>query len=140
MPLDSAGFLDPLVMLGITPVPKDLVDAYKANYRTIWLSRYAVRRPEACHWRTVKQGKRKLETFLASPMQFRNYATDQSAAPAKLIDLALRVQTMIPDAEFSVDYFDRDPVLNVTYEFNGKQKACLGIWDEGKIKAIAKVA
>jgi hypothetical protein len=48
--------------------------------------------------------------------------------------LAERVAREIRDAEFEMEWFYTDPVLNVIYS---GQKACLGIWDNGRVVAIA---
>jgi hypothetical protein len=149
MPLDAVSelvgdlALDPLLKLGIIPIPQQDVIDYKRAYRRKW---------EATHlplnsynhnqWLTIRQGKKRtLRQFLSNPLEnILFYGSDHTAAPAELVALAERVQQAIPEAVFSVDYFNLDPVLQVTYEFNGtKQKACLGIWDEGKIVRIVGV-
>jgi hypothetical protein len=65
--------------------------------------------------------------------------------------LALQVQRAVPGAKFSLQYFDRDPVLDVDYNsVAGDQSrwpntACLGIWNpevrkRGGLIAIAEGA
>ncbi len=145
MPFDSLMLpdtrLDPLLRLGITPIPQDTVAAYKRAYRTAELCRtglsiYTVR------WATRRQGKCDLASFLSNPLPDARvmFAEDRSAVPSALADLARTVHVAIPEAEFSVDFLSLDPVLNVQYNFDGKRvKACLGIWENGKIKMIADV-
>jgi hypothetical protein len=142
--IDETTATDPLIRMGIVPIAKEVVLAYKKTYRKTWLianPNYR-RLSEYCHWKSItfNPKNRTLRQFLDSPIRTRSYATDYSPAPADLIALALRVQTEMPNAEFVVDYFDTDPVLHVTYMFEGeKKKACLGIWDCGVIQALATI-
>jgi hypothetical protein len=64
---------------------------------------------------------------------------DQTAAPAEIIKVAATVHRNIWDAKFTVEYFYDDPILNVTYcDLDGTiHDECLGIWDHGRIIAIA---
>jgi hypothetical protein len=147
MPLDSTGTAllldqsDSLKRIGIEPVPKAIVIAYKTQFRANWLRQHPMWNLGRCRWATVKQPKRhKLATFLNNPTALRNYSDDHTAAPQKLVVLAHRVLAEMPAAEFSVDYFDKDPILYVSYKNDGegtKRRACLGIWDKGEIKHIA---
>lgn len=64
---------------------------------------------------------------------------DGSAAPSAIIKVAAKVHRAIAGAKFSVAFFADDPILNVTYlDQNGElHHDCLGIWDHGKVIAIA---
>lgn len=143
MPLDSSGtqlldyaltVVNPLAKMGIVPIAKALVTQYKKNYRVAWTT--ANPYSHVPGWKTVKHNpKRTLQSFLKEPLATRFFADDATAVPKKLAALALLVHQEIPDAQFSVDYFDVDPVLNVSIN---RTKWCLGIWDNGKLKCIAK--
>lgn len=161
MPLDATGSIiiledDALTRIGVTPVPYALVQRYKAEYKARWMrlpSNRVLRGP--FEWRTIyfvvwraEEGFRRygksdltktlktitLTDFLAAPTKFNMRSSDRTPPPKELVDLATMVEKNLPDAQFSVEYFDTDPVLNVHY---GETYACLGIWDKGEIIAIA---
>lgn len=154
--LDDVRVGDPLARLGIMPIPYDQVQRYKDRYKAVWLERGKDRgRQGPFEWRTVsffdwmEQQKLHefwhpnkahkpitLEDFLAAPMKFNKRTSDATPAPQALVDLATVVERNVEEAHFSVDYFDTDPVLNVRYG-RGLHSACLGIWDGGKVVAIA---
>jgi hypothetical protein len=46
----------------------------------------------------------------------------------------MKVDRRIEDATFRLSYFDTDPILYVSYN---DRNACLGIWNDGEIVAIA---
>lgn len=152
MPLDNARpldvktlLIDPLEALGVVPIPDDFVAAYKSNYMLAYLRDRVTRPP--CEWETIsfstwktfpRRKKVSFADFLANPTSTR-YTNDQSGAPEELIKLAQHVRTALPRAEFRVDYFDIDPILMLSYDFDGERRtACLGIWENGAIKRIAE--
>ncbi len=144
MPFDSLvrdTVIDPLTRLGITPIPQETVKAYKKAYRAHLLATSDLYRHYAdlIRWRTTRRGKRSVAAFLATPMATVMSGLDRSKMPDELHDLAHKVHTEIPEGEFTVDYLSGDPILQVTYDFDGQRvKACLGIWEAGEIKMIAK--
>lgn len=150
MPFDSLvrdTVVDPLVRLGITPIPQETVKAYKKAYRIKAYRIAALKRtrhyPEDFRWATRRQGKCGLESFLNHPLPYdkASFADDRTPVPDALAGLARTVRAVVPDAEFTVDFLSADPVLNVKYDFNGQRvKACLGIWEAGEILMIATVA
>jgi len=54
--------------------------------------------------------------------------------PGPSNDLAHCVADELADAEFELEWFYTDPILKLIC---GSQTACLGIWDNGQIVAIA---
>lgn len=146
MPFDSLALpethLDPLIRLNVTPIPPETVVAYKKAYRAAELARTGLP-SDGVRWATRRQGKCDLEEFLSLPLPCDRalFARDRSPVPPPLADLARTVHAALPAAQFSVDFLSLDPVLNVTYAFEGKRvKACLGIWESHQIKMIASVA
>lgn len=123
--------------LGIVPVPEDFVKRYRRDY----LENISV---PGTRWLTAKFNPKTwdLKTFLRKGLQNRGentsfanaYVTDKTAAPKKLVALALQVQEQFPDAKFETAYCMYDPILYATIE---DEKGCLGIWDEGRMIAIA---
>lgn len=135
---------DPLEALGIVPVPRDFVRAYRKDYLTAFLRKHNP--TVSCSWDKISYDEWKgrhrknatLADFLANPTSAR-FASDKSHAPAELVRLAHHVQKYMPNAEFLVEYFDIDPILQVVYDLDGEyQIACLGIWDKGRITRIAE--
>lgn len=152
MPLDNAGTVtfDPLQVMGITAIDQKAVAAYKKAYR--------LAQPPGHRWQSLKKSKAApLGKFLRDPFRdqgrlllgldthgpawnYRAFGKPgvKNPAPEALIALAERVHAEIPEAQFVVDYLGYDPILQVVYHVDGKrQKACLGIWDSGVLKAIA---
>jgi hypothetical protein len=134
-----------LASLGITPVPRDIAE----NHKKTMLSDYASWGHEealkvsngTAHWRTIYLSRTpiaKLQSSINVTLSSR-YTTDQTRVPDGIASLARQVGNSIENAEFSVEYFDVDPILNVCYTDNlGRRHFdCLGIWDQGKIVAIA---
>lgn len=154
MPFDSLGphietesVTDPLERLGITPVPPEFVNAYMKEYREKFLAGHPPG-PGPFTWRriyprSVPASHRSIAAFmgLMSSIEQRPFGQvggSIGSAPRELVDLAEQVRREIPDAEFSIDYFDRDPIVNVAYGLGAvRREVCLGIWDKGEIKAIA---
>ena len=131
----STSLLDRLTAVGIRPVPSDVVHEHKQHvirdFSTSMRGRALVR-SGAATWRTLHI-YRALE-ILARPRKHTGPTIDISAAPRAIIKLAERVSIEMSDAEFELDWFYTDPVLNVV---GSGQRACLGIWDSGRIVAIA---
>jgi len=131
----SPSLSDRLTAMGIRPVPLDVVDGHKQqvirDFSTSMRGRALVR-SGAATWRTLHI-YRALE-ILAKPRKHIGPTMDISAAPRAIRQLAERVSIEMSDAEFELDWFYTDPVLNVVC---GGQRACLGIWDRGRIVAIA---
>lgn len=143
MPFDSSGpqlldyaptVVNPLARMGIVPIPRDFVLQYKKDYRATWAQANPHGAPRG--WRTIKHNPktRTLQDFMQRPMATRIYASDGTSVPRALADLALAVHEEEPEAMFSIDFFDVDPVLQVS--INGV-KSCLGIWDNGRLIHIA---
>ncbi len=153
MPFDSLGVsaevmpaIDPLERMGITPVPVSDVAAYKAAFRNAYIKKHCSHFPQRpdIRWMVATRGRRTLKRFLADPMRRSLVtsvyppSTDNSGAPSDIASLAERVEAEVPEATFTVEYLAYDPILWVTYPFNGAPvTVCLGIWDAGKIKMIA---
>jgi hypothetical protein len=124
--------------LGIIPVPEDFVKQYKKDYRAE--RGYSV----GSRWLTVRFNPKTwdLKTFLRDGLRNRGdnthyvgaFVTDKTAAPKKLVALALHVQEHFPDAKFETHCYQHDPVLYATLD---GQKGCLGIWDNGELIACA---
>jgi hypothetical protein len=146
MPFDSLvrdTVIDPLTRLGITPIPQETVSAYKKAYKQEWLRTHpGFRGIDTVRWRTARRKSRAMASvasFLINPLEKSWNADDRTGAPKELIDLAEVVRSEIPDADFSVEFFSTDPILQVEYACDGQRvKACLGIWEAGKIKMIAR--
>lgn len=129
MPLDATCFEDKLAAINVTPVSESMVAHHKRLVQTAFQHRYGYR--SAVGWRTWEiSNLRQLKT------RHRAMAGGVGIypAPTSLTTLARMVTDHIPDAKFSVEYFDADPILRVTYD--GKT-ACLGIWDENGIVKLA---
>jgi hypothetical protein len=142
MPLDATDFSLPnllaerLSAMGINPVPSSVVDEYKdkviRNFSTSMRGRSLVRNGAAA-WRALHvYGNFEV---LELPRKHIGPTIDISAAPQAIIQLARRVSRELSDAEFELEWFYTDPILNVV---SGGSKACLGIWDSGRIMAIAE--
>jgi hypothetical protein len=121
--------------MGIIPVPSDVVAAHKRrvieDFSRTFYGRDLVRRGTAV-WRTLHL-YRALEV-LRAPRQHLGMTDDVSAAPREIVQLAGDVAERVRDAEFELEWFYTDPVLNVV---SGRDKACLGVWDHGWTIAIA---
>jgi hypothetical protein len=136
-----------LAWLGIEPVQRSVAERHKDKMLNEFVAKGAyeammVKRGQA-HWQTCRIVSfaefKYIEQQLLCPM----YAAtpDVSGAPKALIDLARTVHKSIPKAEFSIEYFYDDPILNVDYQDAEGQKhhECLGIWNEGELVEIATV-
>ncbi len=155
MPFDSLGTTietqsidDPLERLDITPVPAKFVKAYMKKYRDDFIARRPPG-PGPFVWRRFLEGdvikympqtSRTLTLMLAVATSVHERgASFRTEVPAEVTALGERVKREVPGARFSVDYFDQDPVLSVTYPVGSdRREACLAIWDKGEIKAIAE--
>lgn len=137
MPLDATGLdltLDPLEKIGIRPISEAVVTAYKADYRAKFLAADP-KGPGPFEWRTFSYSSTPLWShFLVVPWE-----GVVVQVPEAVVDLAHRVEREVEGAEFSVDYFYRDPVLHISYRWRGEmRKAYLAIWDNGVVQAIAE--
>jgi len=141
MPFDATSLsltshiADRLLAMGITPVPPSVVDQHKekvvAAFCTSMRGRGLVRSGAAV-WSTLHI-YRSLE-ILRRPRRHLGMTSDVSAAPRPILRLAEHVSREMRDVEFEVEWFYTDPILNVVC---GGRRACLGVWDNGKIVAIA---
>jgi hypothetical protein len=126
---------DRLVAIGIVPVPLTEVEEHKRkvimNFSTSMRGRGLVRTGVAI-WRTLHL-YRNLE-ILECPRKHVGMTDDVSAAPRPIIQLAERVSREMRDAEFELEWFYTDPIVNVVCSGH---RACLGIWDNGRVVAIA---
>jgi hypothetical protein len=127
---------DRLRLIGIREVHLNVVNEHKARVIRDFsrsLRGRGLVRSGAAAWRTLHM-YRNLD-ILECPRREIGPTIDVSPAPAPINDLARRVSRELADAEFELEWFYTDPVLNV---YCGGQKACLGIWDDGRIVAIAE--
>jgi hypothetical protein len=141
MPFDATGIalsshlIDHLIAIGVAPVPLSVVDTHKRavveEFSASMHGRSLVRNGAAT-WRALHL-YRELE-ILECPRKHLGMTNDVSAAPREIIELADRVARKIENAEFELEWFYTDPVLNVICT---GQRACLGIWDNGRVVAIA---
>jgi hypothetical protein len=59
----------------------------------------------------------------------------RAAAPAVVINLAMQIKERVPDAQFVLGYFDKDPYLAVCL---GESRAYLALWtNRRRLKAVA---
>jgi len=125
---------DALANLGIVPVPATLVEEYKDTVVRRFIEQSGYNRSLVARkfavWRSVP-----LHSDVAKLLAHPPTRIPVTGAPKPLIDLAVYVRNRVTDAAFSLEYFDTDPVLMVTY---GGQTACLGIWDNGQLVHIAE--
>ena len=134
-----------LASLGLTPVSREVVERHKRHMTR----EYALKgRSEAyrvasglARWKTISfemipsnDLAKAIHTGLS-----RVWTEDHSRVPDAIVKVARRVDRGIENAEFSVQYFDVDPILDVCYTDRSGHRHldCLGIWDQGKIIAIA---
>ncbi len=131
----SSGLVDRLVAIGITPVPLRVVNEHKQkvieDFCTSMRGRSLVRN-RAAMWRTLHI-YRDLE-ILEVPKKHIGPTVDVSAAPRPIVQLTQRVARELKDADFELEWFYTDPIVNVIC---GGQRACLGIWDGGRVVAMA---
>jgi len=142
MPFDSAHastaarLADRLSAMGIQPVSSDVVTEHKnkviRDFSTSMRGRSLVRNGAAV-WQ-VLHIYRDIQA-LERPSRHLGPTIDISAAPQPIIQLARRISRELKEAEFEIEWFYTDPVVNVVC---GGQRACLGIWDRGRIVAIAQ--
>ena len=133
------------IEIGLVPVPKSVAEKHKADFerkfrRWHWfgINRSAI--DGGARWAniTLEGVSDDLEYWLKHPPI--GMTNDRSGAPQALIDLALKVRATLINPVFEIEYFYTDPILNVIYEDGfDVRKDCLGIWDNGKIIAIAKL-
>lgn len=163
MPFDSMWTEKPLVAetvgntlaaVGITPVPRHLADRHKKKvmelYRRESLSKDRLVQAGIARWATLPlmmtdrgtqlypRSFTPIRRRLGEPVAIR-MTPDRSIAPSAIIQVARKVHQQIEKPAFSVEYFYDDPILNVTYydTVGKKHHDCLGIWDDGKVIAIA---
>lgn len=147
--------VNPLTQLGISPVPRCVAEHHKAKV----LAAYRERGPLAIDlldtgrvgWTERRifnhdsVGRRRTDRkYFRSQLERSagRYTLDVSYPPKPLIALAMTVHRALPNAVFSVEYFDTDPILNVSYTdpLDVDHRDCLGIWNEGEVVAIAEQA
>ena len=116
-----------LAQIGIIPVPEEQWRDYMDEVRRRYCHRARAR------WCTLDVNHNNLRSQLR---QFRS--------PERVIGLAERVRQHLPDARFQVKSFYTDPLLFVEWYDRDAlyppsfYTACLGIWDRGKLIAIAE--
>jgi len=166
MPFDTAtdyelGINIPVVVgntlsaIGITPVSRKIAEDHKIKV----VKAFRAENTQASHFVDIKSARwltRRLsvdvdDNFVYEPdfQAIRRQLTpgcpwtsDKSGAPAEIVRVAEIVHQEIEQAKFSVEFFYTDPILNVTYtDTNGDvHHDCLGIWDQGKVVAIAQTS
>lgn len=140
---------DRLALIGVTPVDPAFVATYKKEYRARYLQTLGLDEDSTTarrvRWMVItfhefvqietkyRNKKLTLTDFLLRGASYRT-TNDITGAPKPLIDLAVRVQQALPKANFEIEYFYTDPILNTLYD---DKKACLGIWLDGKVVSIA---
>ena len=127
--------IDELAALGITPVPRKIVDAHKAKMLNLYKRVHA-------RWNEYPLLRDRIETSLArldialGRLDKRSHLV--GSAPASVIAIAKLVRDTVPDAEFEVGVFYNDPYLKVTYGEQHKE-AYLGVWlDQKNLVAVAQ--
>jgi len=128
---------DALRNMGLVPVSWWRVRHHKRTVAANWKAQYRGTSSAfvLARWQTISISRLNLLAELTVPLR-RVRTQDISAAPPQLIDLAMEVDRTVEDARFSLQYFDIDPILQISYDAD-RRVACLGIWDKGKIIAIA---
>jgi hypothetical protein len=145
-----------LAAIGIIPVPMADVDRHKAQvtacYRALSLHHAQMVADGRARWQT--HWIKSIGAFDPDEVDYPPFAIirkrlakwpdhfqtpDQSPAPRAIIKVAERVHEKITGASFGVAYFYNDPILLVNYtDANRCQHTeCLGIWDNGKVVALA---
>jgi hypothetical protein len=127
-----------LAALGLQPVPREQAEQHKADMLAGYAATSENQRKQVrygtVYWQTAKINN------LASLARPPDYSSvDRRGAPSEVIDLAKTVQRGLQNAQFQLEYFYTDPILNVIYmDATGvKHRDCLAIWDKGKVLAIA---
>lgn len=142
-PADSATVIvgNSLSAIGIVPVAREVAEAHKEKMLK-WFSGLSRDNADLVRARSARW---KLVGFQTATM-LANIPSDIphleiSPPPADIQDIAGRVEREIEGAEFSVEYFNKDPILNVTYRDarGAPHHECLGVWDGANTIAIATV-
>ncbi len=136
-----------LAAIGITPVPREVAAAHKAkmlaafaaeseyNAHLVW--------SDVARWATTARRRYSRKSLPARLMQqgIDYWTNDPSAAPQEIIDIAKIVRKEISGAEFAIEWFYIDPILNVYYTGHDgvHHNDCLGIWLNGQTVEIATV-
>ena len=134
-----------LAALGIQAVSRKVVKAHQKKV----LREYAEQGPyeafmvatHRAYWRVTKPltaaNFKSVKQMLRNPVG--TIALDKSGAPNEIIALAELVHQHIQPAAFTVGYFYDDPILKVFYidDHGNEHNECLGIWDHGRVVAIA---
>jgi hypothetical protein len=144
-----------LAAIGIQPVPDDVVTAHKRQMvdafraksrynadlvdsgRAFWEERTLLQ----LRYGDCAQHSRNFE-YLANQLRAAPgilMTPDTRPPPRAIIDIARTVHGAITGAAFSIEYFYDDPILIVRYAdtCGESHRACLGIWNQGKVVAIA---
>lgn len=153
MPFDST-VIDRVVTdntlksIGLVPVPSRVVQRHKATVLELFQAQSSLNRS------LVRQGlakwKRRLvmrsadgsvtnQTIKRALTLDTVMTPDPTAPPDAIVDIVKTVHQQIEKSEFTIEYFYDDPIVNVEYtDATGKfHRDCLGIWDNGKVIAIA---
>jgi hypothetical protein len=128
-----------LAALGLHPIAREEAELHKAKMIADFVAknshnRYMVQNHIA-FWREIEVTN--LEKTLSRPPVYSS--VENRGAPAEVIELARSVRQNLPEAEFQMEYFYTDPILNVTYNDAAgvKHRDCLAIWDKGEVIALA---
>lgn len=149
MPFDNTVLADklsanPLIALGITPVPLSVVDRHKAKVikgfikigpKTLRLYKSSTRAHFVKH-RVVQIGWH--HGFFKTTLDIAHHLSDllpapYPSAPAPIVDLVRDVQQFIAPKDFELEWFYDDPIINVMVQGT---KYCLGIWDANGVVAV----
>lgn len=123
-----------LAAIGLHPVPREEAERYKKQVLVQFTSQNERRKMMVEYgmaaWRTIA---------LAHPKYIDHCVDGAPSVPVEITDLAKSVRREIKGATFQVEYFDRDPILNVDYvdAAGHRHHDCLAIWDNGHVVAIA---
>lgn len=123
-----------IAQLRISPVDPDVVRRHKAQMieafqRESPFHSNLIRRGWAA-WQTARIPRKDLILGLSQPF----FAERGSGAPPKVLRLAQEVADRSATALFSMEFFDKDPILHIAV---GDETACLGIWNKGRVIALA---
>jgi hypothetical protein len=125
---------DELTAIGVTPLDPDFVRRYKIDYHN------SHQGGGSASWLAINLRDYDLRYDLrgGALQRARRYYRGSNTVPRALRRLALTVSKQVTQPEFEIEYFYVDPILNVTYgpKYN-RRKACLGIWDKGRVTHIA---
>ena len=165
MPFDTAAYKpeidfpaitgNTLAAIGISPVPREVAE----NHKTKVIQQFRAEGQESAHlvnsglalWLTRQLAIDDDGNVFHEP-DFRAirrqltpgwpWTSTRRGAPAEIVQVAETVHHGIEQAKFSLEFFYTDPILNVTYTDtnNRVHHDCLGIWDQGKVVAIAQTS